>query len=64
MNLSQLSVSELRLLMAQVQQTGKSEEHEDLAQARAAILAIAHDAGASLQDLFAAPPADPRHAIR
>lgn len=68
-NLSRLSVSELRLelrpLMAQVQQSGKSDEPEesgDLAQAHAhaAILAIAHAAGMSLTDLLATAPADPR----
>jgi len=58
-NLSQLSVSELRMLMAQLQQAGKSAERDELVQARAAILAMAHGAGVSLGDLLATPPRDP-----
>jgi DNA-binding protein H-NS len=55
MDLSQLAVSELRILLEQVQQTGKSSEQDELVRAREKILAIAHGAGVSLKELFAAP---------
>lgn len=54
MDLSGLSVVELRALQDQVKQALKDREHEEQAKAREQILAIAQSAGISLQDLLGA----------
>ena len=52
MNLSGLSISELRALQDQVKQEIKKREHEDVAKAREQILAIAQSVGLPLKDLL------------
>jgi len=52
MNLSDLSVTELRALQEQVQKEIKTREQEELVKARQQILAIAQSAGISLKDLL------------
>lgn len=52
MNLSDMSVAELRTLQEQVQQTIKTREKEELASAREKILAIAQSVGISLDELI------------
>ena len=54
MDLSGLSVAELRALQDQVKQALKDREHQEQAKAREQILAIAQSAGISLQDLLGA----------
>ncbi|NKI67896.1 H-NS histone family protein [Collimonas pratensis] len=54
MDLSGLTVVELRALQEQVKQALKDREHQELAKAREQILAIAQNAGISLQDLLGA----------
>jgi DNA-binding protein H-NS len=54
MDLSGLSVAELRTLQDQVTQALKDREHQEQAKAREQILAIAQSAGISLQDLLGA----------
>jgi DNA-binding protein H-NS len=54
MNLSGLSISELRALQEQVKQEIKKREHEDVAKAREQILAIAQSVGIPLKDLLGA----------
>jgi DNA-binding protein H-NS len=56
MNLSGLSVVELRALQDQVKQALMDREHQEQAKAREQILAIAHNAGISLQDLLGGQP--------
>ncbi|WP_081466402.1 H-NS family nucleoid-associated regulatory protein [Collimonas fungivorans] len=56
MDLSGLSVVELRALQDQIKQALKDREHQELAKAREQILAIAQNAGISLQDLLGAQP--------
>lgn len=52
MDLSGLTVAQLRVLQEQVKQALKDREHEELAKAREQILAIAQSAGISLKDLL------------
>jgi len=52
MDVSGLSVAELRALQDQVKQALKDREHEEQAKAREQILAIAQSAGISLQELL------------
>jgi len=52
MNLSDLSVTELRALQEQVQKEIKTREQEELVKARQQILAIAQSAGISLKELL------------
>jgi DNA-binding protein H-NS len=52
MDLSGLSVKDLRALQEQVKQEIKKREHEDVAKAREQILAIAHSVGIPLKDLI------------
>lgn len=52
MDLSGLSVADLRALQEQVKQTLKDREHEEMTKAREQILAIAQSAGISLKDLL------------
>ncbi|HWW04957.1 H-NS histone family protein [Collimonas sp.] len=52
MDLSGLTVAQLRALQEQVKQALKDREHEELSKAREQILAIAQSAGISLQDLL------------
>ncbi|SDX50487.1 DNA-binding protein H-NS [Collimonas sp. OK242] len=52
MDLSGLTVAELRALQDQVKQALKDREHQEQAKAREQILAIAQSAGISLQDLL------------
>ena len=52
MDLSGLSVAQLRVLQEEVKQALKNREHEELAKAREQILAIAQNAGMSLKDLL------------
>ena len=52
MDLSGLTVAELRMLQEQVKQALKDREHHEQVKAREQILAIAHSAGISLQDLL------------
>ena len=54
MDLSGLTVAELRALQDQVKQALKDREHQEQAKAREQILAIAQSAGISLQDLLGA----------
>lgn len=54
MDLSGLSVAELRLLQDEIKQTLKDRELQERNKAREQILAIAHTAGISLQDLLGA----------
>ncbi|HWX00130.1 H-NS histone family protein [Collimonas sp.] len=54
MDLSGLTVAELRTLQEQVKQALKDREHLELTKAREQILAIAQSAGISLQDLLGA----------
>jgi DNA-binding protein H-NS len=55
MNLSGLSVVDLRALQEQVKQEIKRREHDDMAKAREQILAIAHSVGIPLKDLIGTP---------
>lgn len=52
MDLSGLSVKDLRALQEQVKQEIKKREHEDVAKAREQILAIAQSVGIPLKDLI------------
>ncbi|PUA20518.1 H-NS family nucleoid-associated regulatory protein [Glaciimonas sp. PCH181] len=52
MDLSGLSVAELRALQEQVKQSLKDREHQEMTKAREQILAIAQSAGISLKDLL------------
>ena len=52
MDLSGLSVVQLRVLQDEVKQALKDREHEELSKAREQILAIAQSAGISLKDLL------------
>ena len=54
MDVSGLSVAELRALQDQVKQVLKDREHEEQEKAREQILAIAQSAGISLQELLGA----------
>ncbi|MFJ2989751.1 H-NS family nucleoid-associated regulatory protein [Collimonas sp. NPDC087041] len=54
MDLSGLSVAELRVLQDKIQQSLKDREQQELTKAREQILAIAQSAGISLQDLLGA----------
>ncbi|AMO93797.1 H-NS histone family protein [Collimonas fungivorans] len=54
MDLSGLTVAELRALQDQVKQALKDREHQEQIKAREQILAIAQSAGISLQDLLGA----------
>ncbi|MGB7194494.1 MAG: H-NS histone family protein [Collimonas pratensis] len=54
MDLSKFSIVELRALQDQVKQVLTDLEQQEQAKAREQILAIAHSAGISLQDLLAA----------
>ena len=54
MDLSGLSVAELRALQDEIKQTLKDREQQELTKAREQILAIAQNAGISLQDLLGA----------
>ncbi|WP_211451745.1 H-NS family nucleoid-associated regulatory protein [Collimonas antrihumi] len=54
MDLSGLTVAELRALQDQVKQALKDREHQEQVKAREQILAIAQSAGISLQDLLGA----------
>ena len=56
MDISNLSVAELRALQDQVQQEIKSKEKEELTAAREKILAIAQNAGISLKELMGSAP--------
>jgi DNA-binding protein H-NS len=56
MDLSGLSVLELRALQDQVKQALKDRELEEQVKAREQILAIAQNAGISLQDLLSSQP--------
>lgn len=53
MDLSKLSIAELRSLQDKVKLEMKQREHHDLAQAREQILAIAHKVGIPLKELAA-----------
>jgi DNA-binding protein H-NS len=55
MNLSGLSVADLRALQDQVKHEIKRREHDEMAKAREQILAIAHSVGMPLKDLMGAP---------
>src|SRR5437899_7661866 len=52
MDLSGMSVADLRALQEQVKQEIKKREHEDVAKAREQILAIAQSVGIPLKDLI------------
>ncbi|MQR01316.1 H-NS histone family protein [Glaciimonas soli] len=52
MDLSNLSVADLRTLQEQIKQALKEREHEEKNKAREQILAIAQGAGISLKDLL------------
>jgi DNA-binding protein H-NS len=52
MDLSNLSVKDLRALQEQVKQEIKKREHEDVAKAREQILAIAQSVGIPLKELI------------
>jgi len=54
MDLSGLTVAELKALQDQVKQALKDREHQEQSKAREQILAIAQSAGISLQDLLGA----------
>jgi DNA-binding protein H-NS len=51
MDLSKLSVAELRALQEQLEQELKKREHEDIIKAREQIMAIAQSVGIPLKDL-------------
>ena len=57
MDLSGLTVAELRALEVQLKGEIKRREHEDQAKAREQILAIANSVGIPLKDLIGAPTA-------
>ncbi|WP_338849983.1 H-NS histone family protein [Massilia sp. W12] len=54
MDLSNLSLQDLRSLETQLKTEIKRREHEDMARAREQILAIAHSVGIPLKDLIGA----------
>jgi DNA-binding protein H-NS len=56
MDLSGLSVAELRALEVQLKSEIKRREHEEMAKAREQILAIANSVGMPLKDLMGAAP--------
>ncbi|QRX81020.1 H-NS family nucleoid-associated regulatory protein [Glaciimonas sp. PAMC28666] len=56
MDLSGLTVAQLRVLQEQVKQSLKDREREEMTKARDQILAIAQSAGISLKDLLSTPP--------
>src|SRR5688500_17956259 len=55
MNLSGLSVADLKALQEQVKKEIKKREQEDLVKAREQIIAIAHSVGMPLKDLLSVP---------
>ncbi|KAF3997453.1 H-NS histone family protein [Glaciimonas immobilis] len=55
MDLSNLTVAQLRVLQEQVKQSLKDREQEEMTKAREQILAIAQTAGISLKDLLSIP---------
>lgn len=56
MDLSNMSVGDLRNLQEQIKQEMKKREHLEVAKAREQILAIAQSVGVPLKDLMAAAP--------
>lgn len=54
MNLSNMSVGDLRSLLEQIRSEIKRRENEDLNKAREQIMAIAHSVGMPLKDLLSA----------
>lgn len=54
MNLSNMSVVDLRSLLEQIKNEIRRREHEDLTKAREQILAIAHSVGMPLKELLSA----------
>ncbi|MEO6922101.1 MAG: H-NS histone family protein [Collimonas sp.] len=64
MNLSELSISELRILKDQITQMLKDREQQEQVKAREQILAIAQSAGISLQDLLGAQIRDKNSATK
>ncbi|WP_304361073.1 H-NS histone family protein [Collimonas fungivorans] len=54
MNISNLSIIELRALLEKIEEEIKIQEHDERIQARQKILAIAQQAGISLEDLLTA----------
>ena len=57
MDLSGLTVAQLRVLQEQVKQSLKDREHEEMTKAREQILAIAQSAGISLKNRIIVPRA-------
>ena len=60
MDLSNLSLNDLRSLEQQLKVEIKRREHEDMARAREQILAIAHSVGIPLKDLIGAGVRGPK----
>ncbi len=56
MDLSSLSIQDLRNLQEQIKQQLKKREHLEVAKAREQILAIAHSVGIALKDLVGSNP--------
>lgn len=56
MDLSNMSVGDLRNLQDQIKQEMKKREHQEVAKAREQILAIAQSVGVPLKDLIASSP--------